>query len=442
MVFRASYNVERSLAGLVLGKKGKGLQPLKEMPGVHSIFFDRKSSVCTLRVTGVRQEYCDAVYQEVMRRINNYLASSQTSRFLIDVEDKSLDTAVLVPCEDHKINSVVLGEGDKEYEEYRVSTFIRGSPCNGFDFSINETSSHGSSFMEFNHSNIVASFRDALDVYEATSPNHRLYFHASLGKLTFTVPRGNKERYLDRNELTGSKGREYLTGKSISTFFNPNIGSHYLALINKKLALFDFTYVENDHSGNVVVNLDERKPGWTNCSIELSKHENENTKSKNDRPKLSKIVKHRKRLRTLTTMCAKEMDVGVSLTSYDEKKTELSEGECKAFQLCWDNWEDIDELLPGVVDDKMESKVSVTCLKQVTESYTWVKEAPFSHGGEDTAELTVRIKKLKKKSRKFGLRDNCLELNLFFPHDRSNVSAEGLAAEMLELRKWVERMVQ
>ena len=203
MVFRASYKIERSFAGLVLGKKGTGLNPLKEMCGVHNVFLDRKASICTLRVTGVRQEYCDAVYQEVMRRINNFVATSQTGRFLVDVEDKSLDTAVLIPCKDQKMDSVVVGEGNKEHEEYVVSSFIRGAPCNGFDISINDNATSGSSFMELNNNNIVASLQNALDLYKATSSNSRLYFHASVGKLTFTVPSGNKKRYLDRNELTG-----------------------------------------------------------------------------------------------------------------------------------------------------------------------------------------------------------------------------------------------
>ena len=132
------------------------------------------------------------------------------------------------------------------------------------------------------------------------------------------------------------------------------------------------------------------------------------------------------------------MDVGASLTSYEEKESELTEAECKAFQLCWEDWEDVDELIPRVVDDKMEKRVSVSCVKQVEESYTWVKEIPFSNSGNDTTQLTVRMKKLMKKSRKFGLRDNCIELNLFFSHDRRNVSGEELAAEMMELRRWIE----
>ena len=100
-------------------------------------------------------------------------------------------------------------------------------------------------------------------------------------------------------------------------------------------------------------------------------------------------------------------------------------------------------MIPGVrASDKTENRVSVSCLKQVQESYTWVKEIPFSHGDSDTAELTVRMKKLKKKSRKFGLRDNCVELNMFFSHDRSNVKGEELTTEMIELKKWMECIVE
>ena len=203
MVFRASYKIDRSFAGLVLGKKGKGMNPLKEMPGVHNVFLDRKPSYCTLRVAAVRQEYCDAVYQEVIRRINSFLSSSQSSHFLIDVEDRSLDTAILAPCQNIEIDSVVIGKGNKEYEEYIVSSFVRGSPCNGFDLNVNENAAHGASFMEFNYNNIAASFQNALDVHKGSSSKNRLYFHASVGKMTFTAPTGSNERYLDRNALTG-----------------------------------------------------------------------------------------------------------------------------------------------------------------------------------------------------------------------------------------------
>ena len=87
----------------------------------------------------VRQEYCDAVYHEVMRRINSYAAFSQISRFLIDVEDKSLDTAVLVPCTNKSTDSfVVVGSGKKDHEEYIISSFIRETPCSALNFQINE----------------------------------------------------------------------------------------------------------------------------------------------------------------------------------------------------------------------------------------------------------------------------------------------------------------
>ena len=439
---RASYKIDRSYAGLILGKKGRGLDALREIGGVHGLFLDRRQTTCTLRVSGARRECCDAVYHEVMRRINNFIASSQTNRFLIDAEDRSLDTCILEKCGNPgNSQSVVVGHGKKTYDEYVVTSIIRGTPCNGpgdVD-EVNDVSTDKSGFMELNAHNVVNSMQGALDDRAVRGiGDDKLHFHVSVGKLTFTAPTYSRERYLERNQLTSSSGRDYLTRKSMGTFFNPNIGTRYVADVCTKMSLLDFTLMEDDAEGDVSINLDDGGKGWTNVSIELGKT---NTTSKR-RP--VKIVKNRRRMRSMSTLSANKVDISACLTSYREQESEMTVGESRALQMCWDDWEAVSQFIPlgGKDSNENTNSLSVSCVKQVLDTYTWEKEIPFENCEGDSTILTVRMKKLRKKSQKFGVRDNCVEMNLYLALDRANCSGEDLMAEMMELKKWVQCILE
>ena len=146
------------------------------------------------------------------------------------------------------------------------------------------------------------------------------------------------------------------------------------------------------------------------------------------------MTKKRVRLRNLTTLSDRSVDIAASLTTYQEEERALTETERIAYQMFWE--EDADDIMPLY-------GASITCIKQVQEAYTWVKEVPvgfYDEGG--VCGLMVRMKKVRKRSKKFGTRDDCVELNLFFDYDRTNVSGEGLAAEMIELRKWIGSILE
>jgi len=447
MVLREQYRVERSYAGLILGKKGKGVQPLKELPGVYNVYLDRKAHGCMLRVSGENKASCDAVYHEVQRRINNYLSNTQTNRYMIDVEDKLLDTGILIPASSSKDCIVQLGEGKKGYNEFIVDRFIRGTPLNLYaEDNCNHTCNNVWKFAELQNQNIAKSFHEALS---RRSPTGELHFHVSVGKLMFALPVGSNERYINREALTGTSVKDYLKEKNLTTFFNPNLCAQYIERVNKQLALLDFEYIdkadEEEECRGVTINMDvtEGISEWTNCSVELGRNMSTPVlvDDKGVEKPLTKMTKKRIHLRNLTTLSEKSFDIAASLASYIEEETVLCENERVAYQTCWEHDTDFEDVIP------MHGG-NISCVKKVLEAYTWYKDISIPPEGDDgdhnaeyvgginNCRLTVRMKKLCKRSKKFGQRDNCVELSMYFDHDRSQTTGEQIVQEMMQLRNW------
>ena len=158
MVVRETYKIEPNHAGLVIGKQGQGIRELKEMAGVRKIYFDTKSSSrsYTLQVTGVNTSACQAVYYVVQQRIEAYMTMApEVGRTFIDVNDRSLDTIVLVPFGCERNESVILGERrNTSNKKYTISSFTHGNLRDTFDVSIQDNPKVKPNFMEFMEKNI------------------------------------------------------------------------------------------------------------------------------------------------------------------------------------------------------------------------------------------------------------------------------------------------
>ena len=62
--FTKTFQVERKLAGLVIGQKGAGIRELKNMPGVLDVRFDtwQSGEICPLIIKAVSEKVCAEVY--------------------------------------------------------------------------------------------------------------------------------------------------------------------------------------------------------------------------------------------------------------------------------------------------------------------------------------------------------------------------------------------
>ena len=539
MVVRETYKIDPNHAGLVIGKQGQGIRELKEMAGVRNIYLDTKSSSrsYTLQVTGVNTSACQAVFHVVQQRIEAYMMKvPEVARTFIDVNDRSLDTIVLVPFGSERNESVIVGDrSSTSNKKYIISSFTHGSLSDTFDVSIQDNPKVKPIFMEFMEKNISMSFQEALDNHTATA-NEMLKFHISPGKIIFIGSMQGNTYQLLRSKVTGANGAEYMKKQRIKTFFSPNLHSKYIKLINKRLVDLEF---ENLNEGSpetyttvhlnvgpkqtpfsVVLALDKNLEtpkeatddprlsdakknairkildantigdvmGISNCDnfkmqyrrLTLNVHPDKNLlpgateafKKLNDAnekltageplnsksllvennvnkdstedskklpPKVVKVKTKKIRMCVVTTLSAKDLDVRGTLIGYEEDKENLSDHVREAMNLCWDQ-RDSSGKIPT---SEGKHQIHIRSIKQVLEAYQWAKEIPYAYGGDKTALLEIKIKKLREKSGNDVNWNECVEIDLELNCESSNrehLTGESLAREMIELKEWVERI--
>ena len=75
MVYREKFIFDISDAGVIIGKQGAGITYLKQLPGVHKVFFDTKSSkiTCKLEISGKDRLTCQKAYEEVKKKVEGQL---------------------------------------------------------------------------------------------------------------------------------------------------------------------------------------------------------------------------------------------------------------------------------------------------------------------------------------------------------------------------------
>ena len=75
MVYREKFIFDISDAGVIIGKQGAGITYLKQLPGVHKVFFDTKSSkiTCKLEISGKDRLACQKAFKEVKKKVEGQL---------------------------------------------------------------------------------------------------------------------------------------------------------------------------------------------------------------------------------------------------------------------------------------------------------------------------------------------------------------------------------
>ena len=175
--------------------------------------------------------------------------------------------------------------------------------------------------------------------------------------------------------------------------------------------------------------------------VENNAHKDSTEDSKKLPPKVVSVKANKIRMCVATTLSAKDLDVRSTLIGYEEDKENLSDHVREAVNLCWDE-RDSSGKIPT---PKGKQQIHIRSVKQVLEVNDWAKEIPYAYGGDKTALLEIKIKKLRERSDKDAKWNECvaidLELNCEF-NKREHLTGESLAREMIELKKWVERIFQ
>ena len=175
--------------------------------------------------------------------------------------------------------------------------------------------------------------------------------------------------------------------------------------------------------------------------VENNAHKDSTEDSKKLPPKVVSVKANKIRMCVATTLSAKDLDVRGTLIGYEEDKENLSDHVREAVNLCWDK-RDSSGKIPT---PEGKHQIHIRSVKQVLEVNDWAKEIPYAYGGDKTALLEIKIKKLRERSDKDANWNECvsidLELNCEF-NKREHLTGESLAREMIELKKWVERIFQ
>ena len=175
--------------------------------------------------------------------------------------------------------------------------------------------------------------------------------------------------------------------------------------------------------------------------VENNAHKDSTEDSKKLPPKVVRVKTRRIRMCVVTTLSATDLDVRGTLIGYEEDKENLSDHVREAVNLCWDQ-RDSSRKIPTA---EGKHQIHIRSIKQVLEVNDWVKEIPYAYGGDKTALLEIKIKKLREKSGNDVNWNECVEIDLELNCEsinREHLTGESLARKMIELKKWVERIFQ
>ena len=176
--------------------------------------------------------------------------------------------------------------------------------------------------------------------------------------------------------------------------------------------------------------------------VENNAHKDATEDSKKLPPKVVSVKANKIRMCVATTLSAKDLDVRGTLIGYEEDKENLSDHVREAMNLCWDK-RDSSGKIPT---PEGKHQIHIRSIKQVLEVNDWVKEIPYAYGGDKTALLEIKIKKLRETFDRDAKWYECVTIDLELKNCESNkrehLTGESLAREMIELKKWVELIFQ
>lgn len=106
-----NYDFDIDHAGIIIGKKGSGINSLKEIPGVVSINLDTESSTktCFLEVQATDDSVCETVFLKIQRKISRAIDQSRRAIFSeIFIETKENENEIQVKTYDQQSNMPIL----------------------------------------------------------------------------------------------------------------------------------------------------------------------------------------------------------------------------------------------------------------------------------------------------------------------------------------------
>ena len=125
-----NYDFDMDHAGIIIGKKGSGINYLQEIPGVISINLDTESSpkTCFVNVQATDNSICELVYAEIQRRISRAVDQSRRAIFSeIFIETKENENEIQVKIYDQQNNMPILFENDHVDSVYMFHCFSNAS---------------------------------------------------------------------------------------------------------------------------------------------------------------------------------------------------------------------------------------------------------------------------------------------------------------------------
>jgi hypothetical protein len=250
---KKSYDIDPSNAGVVIGRKGAGFMALKEIPNVHNVFLDTKSSTSSYKliVSASSTEVCDSVFSEIKKRIKDKqraLMFKGSEKIYIHEENKSLRQILLKPI---TLNNDVVYRSIQSL--FQVSRFQPSDLSDDLaGMGITRQDSRKEVFNELSKQDFIDSIEE--DLKQNKNLNAPFKFTASPGKVAFCSVAGHPEQKLLRGNLT-DHGTQYLNDLNIKTRFSPNLNINIMEKLSKNLSINGFKLLNDEPEKFTVVHL-------------------------------------------------------------------------------------------------------------------------------------------------------------------------------------------
>ena len=225
-----NYDFDMDHAGIIIGKKGSGINYLQEIPGVISINLDTESSpkTCFVKVQATDNSICELVYAEIQRRISRAVDQSRRAIFSeIFIETKENENEIQVKIYDQQNNMPILFENDHVDSVYMFHCFSNASLESSFAHS-NFVQKTEFSYKNFSRDAVKKAFEGCLSSIDV-STGTKLEFNVSPGKIVFIGTGGSnlKNIYLPKTGCAKVDGLKPV----YVTFLNPSLRDNMLAIM-------------------------------------------------------------------------------------------------------------------------------------------------------------------------------------------------------------------
>ena len=225
-----NYNFDIDHAGIIIGKKGSGINSLREIPGVVSINLDTESSskTCFLEVQATDVSVCEKVFSKIQRKISRTIDQSRRAIFSeIFIETKENENEIQVKTYDQQSNMPILFEKDNVNSVYMFHCFsnARLEPSSPYSYITSKTEI---SYKNFSRDAVKKAFENSLSSIDFSTVAN-LEFNVSPGKTVFIGTGGSnlKKIYLPKTGCAKVDGLKPV----YVTFLNPSLRDNLLGIL-------------------------------------------------------------------------------------------------------------------------------------------------------------------------------------------------------------------